>query len=314
MNAMLRATQVTALIVVALLAGACSKSEKTATQVAARVNDGEISVHQINFVLQRSNVKPEQAKAAGEQILTRLVDQELAVQKATDRKLDRNPEVVQQLEAAKREILQRAYLESVASAAVKPTDKEIADYYVAHPELFSARRVYTYRVLGIQAPADKVAVIQEMHARNRPLEEIAQWAKTENLRMVADGGTKPAEQMPMQSLPRLAQMKDGQIAIAAGPGGAELVHLVQGRSEPINAEQAKPFIERFLTSTRRNELVQKEMKLLREAAKIEFKGDFTGMAEKLKSAPAIAPDAASAPAAASDAAADIAKGLAAGAK
>ncbi|GAA5169824.1 EpsD family peptidyl-prolyl cis-trans isomerase [Viridibacterium curvum] len=288
---------VTALLLMSL--GACSKGEKAAaTQVAARVNGSEISVHQINFILQRSNVKPEQAKSASEQILTRLVDQDLTVQKAVDRKLDRNPEVVQQIEAAKREILSRAYLESVASAAVKPTDKEIADYFAAHPELFSARRIYTYRVLGIQAPADKVAVIQDMHAKGRSLEDIAQWAKGENLRMVGDGGTKTAEQMPMQSLPRLSQMKDGQVIIATGPAGAELVHLIQSRTEPVTLEQSKPIIERFLTTSRRSELVQKEMKLLRSAAKIEFKGDFAHMADSLQSAPVALPDA-SAPADAS---------------
>ncbi|MFT3735901.1 MAG: EpsD family peptidyl-prolyl cis-trans isomerase [Rhodocyclaceae bacterium] len=310
-------------IVLVLMLGACSKSDKGATQVAARVNDGEVSVHQINFVLQRSNVRPEQAKAASEQILTRLIDQELAVQKAVDRKLDRNPEVVQQLEAARREILQRAYLESVAAGAAKPSEQDAADYFKAHPELFAARKVYTYRVLGIQAPKEKVAVVQEMHAKNRSLEDIAQWAKGENLRIVTDGGTKAAEQLPMQSVPRLSQMKDGQIIIATGPAGVELVHLVQARSEPVTLEQAKPVIERFIANSRRNELVVSEIKSLRKSAKLDFKGDFAGMASSFQSAPTAAvsepvaapsaPVAAPAPEA-SGPSADLVKGVAAGMK
>ncbi|MDP0972048.1 SurA N-terminal domain-containing protein, partial [Klebsiella pneumoniae] len=74
-----------------------------ASQTAAKVNKEEITVHQINFVLQRQQgLKPEQAEEAGRQVLERLVDQELAVQKAQELKLDRDPRVVQQVEAAKR--------------------------------------------------------------------------------------------------------------------------------------------------------------------------------------------------------------------
>jgi EpsD family peptidyl-prolyl cis-trans isomerase len=93
-----------------LFAGCSDKNPKTATQVAARVNDGEISVHQVNFLLQQREVRQEEAEAASRQALARLIDQELAVQKALDLKIDRQPAVLQALEAAKRDVLARAYM------------------------------------------------------------------------------------------------------------------------------------------------------------------------------------------------------------
>jgi hypothetical protein len=113
----------------ALLAACGDKKEKGASQTAAKVNKAEVTVHQINFVLQQQrNIRPEQADAASKQILERLIDQELALQKADDLKIDRDPRVVQQLEAAKREIIARAYLEKVGEAAPKPTPEEIKKY------------------------------------------------------------------------------------------------------------------------------------------------------------------------------------------
>ena len=62
---------------VALLAGCGDKKEKGASQTAAKINKAEVTVHQINFVLQQQrNIRPEQADAASKQILERLIDQE----------------------------------------------------------------------------------------------------------------------------------------------------------------------------------------------------------------------------------------------
>ena len=79
-----------------LLTGCGDKKEKSASQTAAKVNKSEITVHQINFVLQQQRgLKPEQTDTVSKQILERLIDQELALQKADDLKVDRDPRVVQ---------------------------------------------------------------------------------------------------------------------------------------------------------------------------------------------------------------------------
>ncbi|MFM7505330.1 MAG: hypothetical protein ACKO3M_01985, partial [Rubrivivax sp.] len=62
--------RVFAVITAATLLAACGdKGGAPASQTAAKVNKDEITVHQINFVLQQQrNLRPEQAEAAGKQI------------------------------------------------------------------------------------------------------------------------------------------------------------------------------------------------------------------------------------------------------
>ena len=84
-------------------------------EAAAKVNKEEITVHQINFVLQRQgNVPADQVPAVSKRILESLIDQEVAIQQATEEKLDRDPKVVMAIEAAKREIIARAYADRIA--------------------------------------------------------------------------------------------------------------------------------------------------------------------------------------------------------
>ena len=67
-----------------------AEKPKPATQIAAKVNSGEISVHQLNYVLTRTPgagaVSPETAPKLRREVLDRLVDQELAVEKAIEKK------------------------------------------------------------------------------------------------------------------------------------------------------------------------------------------------------------------------------------
>ncbi|MFX9077455.1 hypothetical protein ABTN32_20565, partial [Acinetobacter baumannii] len=79
-------------------------------------------IHQINGVLSRTpNLPQDRAQAAGKQILQSLIDQELLIQQAQEQKLDRDANVMQAIESAKREILARAYVERLGTSASKPS-------------------------------------------------------------------------------------------------------------------------------------------------------------------------------------------------
>ena len=306
---------------ITLLAGCGDKKEKAASQTAAKVNKAEVTVHQINFVLQQQRgLKPEQTDAASKQILERLIDQELALQKADDLKLDRDPRVVQQLEAAKREIIARAYLDKVGEGATKPSAEEIKKYYDDKPALFKERRIYSIQEIGIEAKPEQVAGLREKLAGVKNIAEFVDYLKANEFKFAANQAVRAAEQLPLQSLDAFAKMQDGQAILNQGPNGVQVVVLAGSRSQPVAEEQARPAIEQFLTNERKRKLVDEDVKAMRAAAKVEYVGKF---AEGAPGAPAASaapatttPAAKSAPAAAPAAAAsgnlsatDISKGM-----
>ena len=307
---LMRLTVVAAVSTAFLLAGCGDKKkDKLASQTAVKVNKEEITVHQINFVLQQQRgLKPEQADAASKQILERLIDQELAIQKAEELKLDRDPRVMQQLEAAKREIVARAYLDKAGEAASKPTAQEIAKYYEANPALFKERRIYSLQEIAIEAKPEQVPQLRTQLANAKSINDFVEYLKANDFRFSANQAVRAAEQLPLASLGTFAAMKDGQTILSPSASGAQVIVLAGSRAQPVTLEQATPAIEQFLLNDRKREILAKDMKSMREAAKIEYVGKFAEGAAAAGSAPAAA---AAPPAAASGVldAATISKGM-----
>jgi EpsD family peptidyl-prolyl cis-trans isomerase len=272
----------------AVLAGCGEGGEKKATQVAAKVNKDEITVHQLNFAMQRlgANIPEAQLKPAQKQVLDRLVDQQLLVQKAIEEKLDRDPQVVQSIEASRRQILAQAYVQRVAGAAQKASSDTVKGFYDEHPELFKERRVYRFAQMAIAAPADeqpqvraRLEELDKQADKTKILPQLAAWLKAENLQFRASQVTQAAEQLPMEALPRYHKMAVGDLIVSPGAQGIVVAQLIAAQSVPLTQEQATPFIEQYLQNRERLKLSDDEMKRLRTAAKIEYVGEFAKLGQ-----------------------------------
>lgn len=175
----------------------------------------------------------EQARGRGETI-ERLIEQRLARQHAIEQGLDRAPQIVQAIESARSEILARAYRQLVAESQPRPTREEIARFYREHPELFSDRRVFT---------------LEEREGS-----------------FTVNRFTRPAEELPLELLPRLHAMAAGELIVHEG----QTLRLVAARLAPLDEAAAAPLIEKFLLARRSSEALAAEMKRLRGQARIEY--------------------------------------------
>ncbi|MBL0730687.1 EpsD family peptidyl-prolyl cis-trans isomerase [Piscinibacter sp. HJYY11] len=264
------------LIAAAALAGCGARSSSdTGTQIAARVNREEISVHQVNYFLRRQGATtPEQAEAAGRQTLEALVDQELAVQAALEQKLDRDPVVMQSLEAARRELLARAYAERLAQGVPAPTPQEVRQYFDSKPALFARRRLYTLVDTAIDATPEEQKAIAAQLPTTRGTSDIALVLRQSGLRYGSRRTSMGAEALPLHVVDKMATLNEGQSLLVGGPRDAHIFTVIEARPAPLNLEEARGAIENFLIAERRRTALEQQIKALRSDARIEYHGRF----------------------------------------
>jgi EpsD family peptidyl-prolyl cis-trans isomerase len=270
------------LILMAALLAACGSKEGSvpATQVAAKVNDKEISIHQINYVLQRTQVRPEQADQARRAILDRLVEQEVLVQQAMSSKLDRDPQVLQRLDAARREVLARAAVEQIASQIPKPTDAEVAAFFKERPELFQQRKVFKTNEIVLPGRPSNWNEFSKQLESVKTLNEAASLLRSKGIDVaVASNVTRASESIPLDVLPKYTNLKAGEVAIYASPPQLVIAEIISAKDAPVEEKQAGPVIEQFLMNRKRGEYLQGEVKRLKDTAKVALLGDFNAPAK-----------------------------------
>ncbi|ARN23172.1 EpsD family peptidyl-prolyl cis-trans isomerase [Piscinibacter gummiphilus] len=280
----------------ALATVACSKGsdKKSTSQVAVKVNGEELSVHQVDLVMRRqaANVPPAQQDAAAKRILEGLVDQELAAQAAKKDKLDQDPRIVQQMEAAKRDVLARAYLERLGEKVTEPSSDEIDRYYETHPNLFSQRRLYSLQETNFQIDPQKAAAMKARLEATTSLEKMNEVLRGDSVQFTARQTSVSAEDVPLAILDQLAALKEGQSLVLTRDGAGRVLTLINAQLAPVGPVPAKRLISGYLTNDRKRTALQEGVKSLREQGKIEYQGRFAQLVSGAASAPDAAPAAA----------------------
>lgn len=254
-----------------LLLAACGEQKTPASQVSASVNDREISVHQLNFAIQQRPAGQVLDAAASRKVLDELIDQELAAQAALGMKLDRDPPVLMALEAARRELLARAYLERISQTTIKPSVAEVDRFYAEKPALFKARRIFGFQEFDIDVTPDKIAGLEAAIEPLSSVAAVAQYLKTSGLPHVARTTTLLPEALPMDMLDKVVALNEGKtLLVARPPRGVRAMVLVSAIPAPIPESQARATIEQYLVNIARRQAVEAQVGVLRGKAAIRY--------------------------------------------
>ena len=241
------------------------------SQVAARVNQADISVHQVQAMMKAQPAAAAQwGEQAADKVLDVLIEQELAAQAAAQAGLDKQPQVIQALALAQREVLARAYQDQLADKAPLPDTGAINAYHDDHPELFAQRKVYVLEETVVRPGSrDEAQALLDELPKQTSLEALNLHLSAKGLRKASQRLTLAAENVPLEWLPKLAKLTPGHSLVTQRGDAIVSWTLVSAEEQPMLLAQAKPAIQAALVRQARQKAVQDGMKKLRDQAKVE---------------------------------------------
>ena len=192
------------------------KKDKAASQTAAKVNKEEITVHQINYVLQQQRgLKPEQADAASQ--ADPGAPDRPGTGGAEGRRAQARPRPARGAAARGRQARDRCRAPTSrrrAKRPAKPTPEEIQKYYDDKPALFKERRIYSLQEIAIEAKPEQIARLTSQARSAKNITEFVDYLKANDFRFTGNQAVRAAEQLPLASL-------DAFAADEGRPGDAE---------------------------------------------------------------------------------------------
>ncbi|MEO8464660.1 MAG: EpsD family peptidyl-prolyl cis-trans isomerase [Gammaproteobacteria bacterium] len=258
--------RVTSLTIV-VAASACSgKGGGDKSQVVARVNGAEITVSQLRTALLAKG-EGQPTPQTTQQSLDGLVNEQLLVDAALANKLDRDPTVVQALEAARRQLLARAYMERTVFPKQEISAVEQAAYYKGNSALFAHRRVYQLAAFTTPMPQVPAAVVADLAKATTP-DAIAEVLGAHQIAFETQNLTRAAEQLPLEQLPQFAAAGTGDVVITQQRGRSTLTLITGVQDAPLGFESAQPIIQQYLENLRNAKALDSHLKQVRASATI----------------------------------------------
>lgn len=209
-------------------------------------------------------------KEGQKQFLDRVVRRELLLQEAEKRKLGDQAEVAEQVANLRRELMIRALVQDEIGGKVKVEEKEVQEYFTAHPDEFSGDTVRLRHIL-VQTEGEAKDV-QARLAKNEPFEELAKKVSrdTNSAPKGGDLGYLGREQMLPDFAKAAFALKAGEVSDPVKtPFGFHLIKLVdRKKGQPMTFDQVKGQLQRRLLDERQAQRFQAWIKDLEGGAKI----------------------------------------------
>jgi hypothetical protein len=157
-------------------------------------------------------------------------------------------------------------------------------YFTEHPALFAERRIYTVQEIAVPRSAEVLAQFTSMASANKSMDEVAAWLKAQQLNFSPVTTSRAAEQIPLDLLPRMHALQDGQDLAFSTPTSVTILRLLSSRTQAVPGAVALPRIAQYLSTQRTENAIADHIRALRAKTSVVYMGEFA-QAEAPASAP-----------------------------
>lgn len=258
----------------AFFVGCVDRGDEVTSQAFARVNDRELTAHELDYELARLGVVDEATSQPGREVAVSLVERVLLAERAIEMEFDRDPTVVFALRSARDQVLADAYLSRTVTNVAPPSEEERREYYLAHPELFAQRRGYHFveMIAGEPITADEV---RSAIAQHGSMEGLVGWLQQRNAVFATREVYATSESISAELLAALSPMRPSQMASVAVAPGVHAVQLIDAAALPLSFEAVREQIGELLFEQAQQRAAASEIERIKASARISWEAPYS---------------------------------------
>lgn len=256
-----------ALIALSILASACNR--EATGQTVAVVNGEEITASELNAELALANVPASADKTAVRtQILQGMINRRLLAQKAREEGVNKAPEFLAKQRRMEEQLLIGMSAERQAGVTKLPTQAAIDTFMTQNAGAFGNRTMLSLQQLQFAAPTNPQAI--ERIKASHTLEQLAATLKSLNIAFDRGQTEIDSAKLPTQLLKQIDALPAAEPFVI--PVGGQLIASVVVDRKPIATapDASRKAAVEAMRNQGVNEAMEKELKQLRSAAKIEY--------------------------------------------
>lgn len=220
-----KAALLSGVVAAGLLLGGCHKEPKG--QILAIVNGEEISMQELNAELQGARI-PDNADRdkIRKEVLQRLIDRKLIVQKSREQGLDKTPEFVAQQRRLEENLLVSLLGQKIAATVPMPDDRDITQYIADNPSQFSGRQRLLLDQIQFAAPKDPKMLLMLRDAHS--LDDVAAGVQKLGLAMSRGKGVIDTGRLDPQMVKIIDKLPAGEPFVLPS-NGQYVASVIVGR-------------------------------------------------------------------------------------
>lgn len=263
---------------------ACEESseenKRSSTQVAAKVNGSEVTINQVNQALNKVRNKntDENKEELKNSVLSKIIDQELLVQEAIKLQLDRKPNILSQMELAKREVLINAYLNRMLPSPNDVSEPEVREYYNANKDIFADRMRYKYLQILVQVDGDDKSNLVQFLKESEDIKSIQKYVESSGLIFKQNLEQKSSENIPKQFREAFSNLDVNDVGFVEMGDGVLIFGMNEKKTDSITLEKSRPIVVQLITKEKRQESGKTLLETLRKKSQVEYLNGFSGTA------------------------------------
>ena len=176
-------------------------------------------------------------------------------------------------------------MDQVLASGKKLNKRDVSTYYYQNPELFAERKVYNLEEISFPIGVVSVDELKALVAQGSSLEQLQAYLEQKNVDFKRNAGVSPAEKLPLAHIKELHNAEEGQIIVLNNAGETSILQIVSTSRLPVSEAEVAPVIQQFLFNQLAADLHAKQLKPLKEQAKIEYMGVFADLAKSSPTLP-----------------------------